>query len=72
MNAPTPLFYYALYALPFVVAVIVLAYSRVSQWRAAQQSEMIERPIITPEDPMVEEVRSQPMRRHYVSYASSF
>ena len=71
MSTPTPLFFYILYASPFFVAAAVLAYTKFAQWRAAQASEVIEKPVITPEDPLVEEVRSQPMRRHYVSYAST-
>ena len=72
MNTPTPLIYYVVYASPFFVAIAVLAYARFSEWRAAREEEVIEKPIITPEDPMVEEVRSQPMRRHYISYASTY
>ena len=69
MNSPTPLFFYALYASPFFVAALVLAVSKVQAWAAARQDEKIEKPILTPEDPLVEEVRSKPMTRHYVSYA---
>ena len=74
MNSPTPLFFYALYATPFFIAAAVLAYARFNEWRAshASEDEVIEKPIITPEDPMVEEVRSQPMRRHYISYATTY
>ncbi len=72
MNTSTPIFLYALYASPFVIAAIVLAYVRVMEWRASRVDEVIEKPIMTPEDPMVEEVRSQPMRRHYISYASTY
>ncbi len=71
MNTPTPLFFYALYASPFFVAAAVLAVAKFIEWRASRTEEVVERPIITPEDPMVEEVRSKPMHRHYVSYASS-
>ena len=69
MIAETPLYLYALYALPFVVAAIVLIASKYNEWRAARDAEVVEAPIITPEDPMVEEVRSSPIRTHYASYS---
>ena len=72
MNSPTSLFFYALYAAPFFVAALVLACNQLLLWYAAKQDEKIEKPIMTPEDPMVEEVRSKPMPRHYMSYATNY
>ena len=71
MNSPTPLFFYALYASPFVVAVLVLALSKVLEWRASRVAETIEKPITVPEAPVTDEVRTVSMRRHYVSFAAT-
>ena len=71
MNAPTPMFFYVLYALPFVVAAVVLIASKYLEWRAARDAEVIEKPTIGSSGVMIAEVRSKPMRRHYASYATT-
>jgi hypothetical protein len=63
------MYFYVLYALPFVVAAIVLIVAKYQAWRDARDSEVVEAPIMTPEDPMVQEVRSAPLRKHYTSYS---
>ena len=55
----------------FVVAVLVLALSKVLEWRVSRVAETIEKPITVPEAPVTDEVRTVSMRRHYVSFAAT-
>ena len=70
MSAPTQLFFYGLYALPFVVAAYVLIRAKLLEWKAARDADIIERPILDEDDSLVEEVRSQPIQRRYISYSA--
>ena len=70
MSAPTQLFFYGLYALPFIVAAFVLIRAKLLEWKAARDADVIERPILEEDDPLMDEVRSQPMPRRYISYSA--
>ncbi len=70
MSAPTQYFFYALYASPFVVAAYVLIRAKLLEWKAARDSDIIERPIVDEDDPLMDEVRSQPVQRRYISYSA--
>ena len=55
-----------LYMIPFVVAAGVLIRAQFEKLRPTP--EVDDKPVMTRDDPMVEEVRSHPIHKQYVSY----
>ena len=55
-----------LYTVPFVVAAAIL--TRAQLEKLCPEPEVDDKSVVTRDDPMVEEVRSHPIRRPYISY----
>ena len=68
MSDYTPYIPYILYAAPFVVAAFVLMKAWLDERRVEDAEEIVE--FMPSDDPMIEELRSKPMRRTYVSYTT--
>jgi len=64
MSVYTPFIFYAI---PFVVAAVVLIRAQIEKMRPTPNVE--DKPVFTRDDPMVNEVRSHPIQRQYVSYS---
>ena len=63
MNVYIP---YIFYATPFVVAAGVLIRAQIEKMRPTL--EVDKAPVMTRDDPLIQEVRSHPLQRQYISY----
>lgn len=64
MSVYTPFIFYAI---PFVVAAGVLIRALIEKLRPTPNVD--EKPVFTDDDPMLEELRSRPIQRPYISYS---